>query len=309
MSKSKSRLDHVCQSITNNIIAAIAAGVGQWKTPWSAVLSGAPANVVTGHFYRGINVLSLALASKKLGYSTHFWAGFSQWKAAGCKVRSGERGTQVLYARPVEVKDENDEVVSTWWSIHYSHVFNLDQVEGWQASEAIVKAVAARADQPGPGLNDHRIEQVEHLVRCTGAEVRTAGKAYYNVGGDYIGMPPIEAFNRKDPEKGLTDYYSTLLHELTHWTGSSSRCNRQLGLRGTRDYAFEELVAELGSAFLCASHGVEQTPREDHAQYIAYWVKQLEEDNRAIIKAARLAQESAEFLMGLVDEAERKQAA
>ena len=274
MSKSKSRLDHVCQSITNNIIAAIAAGVGQWKTPWSAVLSGAPANVVTGHFYRGINVLSLALASKKLGYSTHFWAGFSQWKAAGCKVRSGERGTQVLYA-----------------------------------SEAIVKAVAARADQPGPGLNDHRIEQVEHLVRCTGAEVRTAGKAYYNVGGDYIGMPPIEAFNRKDPENGLTDYYSTLLHELTHWTGSSSRCNRQLGLRGTRDYAFEELVAELGSAFLCASHGVEQTPREDHAQYIAYWVKQLEEDNRAIIKAARLAQESAEFLMGLVDEAERKQAA
>ncbi len=309
MSKSKSKLDHVCQSITDTIIAAIAAGVGQWKTPWSEVLSGAPTNVVTGHFYRGINVLSLALASKTRGYSTHFWAGFNQWKKAGCRIRSGEHGTHVLYARPVEIKDENDEVVSTLWRIHHSHVFNLDQVEDWQASEAIASAVAARADQPGPGLDDHRVEQVEYLVRCTGAEVRTAGKAYYSVEGDYIGMPPMEAFSRKDPETGMNDYYSTLLHELTHWAGHASRCNRQLGLRGTRAYAFEELVAELGSAFLCASHGVEQTPREDHAQYIAYWVKQLEEDNRAIMRAARLAQESAEFLTGLVDEAERKQAA
>jgi antirestriction protein ArdC len=142
------------------------------------------------------------------------------------------------------------------------------------------------------------IEQAEAFVSATGASISHGGaRAFYRPATDSIQLPPREAFIGSLTSTPAEAYYSTLLHELTHWTGAETRCNRQLGKRfGDQAYAIEELVAELGAAFLCADLGITDEPRADHAQYLASWLSVLKADKKAIFTAASKASETAAFL-------------
>ena len=140
------------------------------------------------------------------------------------------------------------------------------------------------------------LERIQHADACfnvIGADVRHGGnRAYYTTSDDHIQMPPFQAFAEN------VSYYSTLAHEHTHWTAKSERCDRQLGKRfGDNAYAAEELIAELGAAFVCAHLGLSTEPREDHAQYINSWLKVLKADKRAIFTAASKAQQAADYLI------------
>jgi antirestriction protein ArdC len=169
-------------------------------------------------------------------------------------------------------------------------VFNAAQVEGW--------------DHPQPPARPSQVEldeQIEAFVRATKADIRFGfPNAFYRQSEDFIAMPAPMKFTGTPTSSPSEAYYAVLLHELTHWTGAPHRLDRTKGKRvGDLAYAFEELVAELGAAFLCSAFGIVNEPRPDHAAYIAHWLEFLGADNRAIFKAAGLAQEAVEYLRGL----------
>ena len=161
------------------------------------------------------------------------------------------------------------------------HVFNADQVDGF--SVPVLPVIG----------ESERIQEAEAFFRNTRARVIENGsRAYYDSKSDEIHMPPFQVFKRPDL------FYSTLAHETIHFTGHESRCNRQLGNRfGSEAYAAEELVAELGSAFLSAELNLETEPRFDHAPYVENWLRVLKSDKRAIFTAASKAQQAVQFLM------------
>jgi antirestriction protein ArdC len=168
-------------------------------------------------------------------------------------------------------------------------VFNLEQVDGWQP--------------PRPATPDPKrvLVEVERFVMATFADIRIGGdRAYYRPGTDHIQMPDRDRFTGTETIDATESYYATLLHELTHWTGHAARLDRDLSGRfGREGYAMEELVAELGAAFLCSDLGITNRPRPDHAAYIAHWLAVLKKDTRAIFTAASKANEARRFLTGL----------
>lgn len=173
--------------------------------------------------------------------------------------------------------------------LRYSSIFNADQVDGY-----------ADPDAEGfePPNAAETVAACDAYIAASGADVRlNGGRAYYNPGEDYIGLPSPELFRSTEGR------YSTAFHELTHWTGHPSRLDRQLSTRfGDASYAAEELIAELGACFLSAAQGIEPEPREDHAQYIAHWIRLLKSDSRAIFTAAARASDAVECLDGLAGE-------
>lgn len=225
-----------------------------------------------------INVLVLWAASAKHGYKTNLWATYQQWSELGAQVRKGAKSTTVVFWKFYGEEREADETAGEseeencfrCFARAYS-VFNADQVDDFVLPEV-------------PQLPDaERIDRAEQFFRHTGIKIiEEGGRACYNVVSDGIHMPPFALF------KKAHYFYSTLAHEATHASGHPTRCNRQLGNRfGSEMYAAEELVAELGSAFLSAELGLETEPRTDHAPYVANWLKILKNDRRAIFTASR----------------------
>ena len=281
----------VYQTVTDQIIAAIEAGAGQWQMPWHGVGNGLerPVNAATGNAYRGINVLALWASGASRGFTDGTWATFKQWKSRGASVRKGERGTVVAFYKQFDVEVERNGKTETERRMmaRASYVFNADQVDGWE-----------RPARPAAGSGADQIEAVDAFIRNTGATVRNAGnRAFYSPAHDVITMPPHDQFTGTETSTATESYYATLLHELVHWTGPESRCNREFGKRfGDSAYAMEELVAELGAAFLCADLGISLTPRPDHAAYIDGWLKALKSDKRAIFTAASQAAKATDFV-------------
>lgn len=282
----------VYQRITNSIIADLEKGVRPWLKPWNA---GHTAGRITrplrsnGQPYQGINVLMLWGASMEKGFAAPIWMTFKQAKELGAFVKKGEQGSLVVYASKL-TKMHTDEATGEESEREIPFlkgytVFNVEQIEGLPAH--FYGAPAPRIDPI------QRIAHAEEFFVGTGAVVRHGGdRAFYSPASDAVQMPPFESF--KDAES----YYATLGHECTHWTMHGSRLAREFGRKrfGDSAYAMEELVAELGSAFLCADLDLTPEPREDHASYIAHWLKALEGDNRAIFTAAGHAQRAADFL-------------
>lgn len=279
--------------VTTQIIAAIEAGAGKFQMPWHRSQSeGLPTNAATGNAYRGINIFNLWVGALAGGFSSSTWASYKQWQAKGAQVRKGEKGTQIVFFKPLEVSREQDgeTVKDTIPLIRLSTVFNAEQVDGYEEQTTPVQDLT------------ERLSAADAFVQATGADIRHGGgQAFYQPGGDYIAMPKREAFTGTDTSNATEAYYSTLLHELTHWTGHKSRLARlELKNRfGSEGYAFEELVAELGAAFACQSLGITTVPREDHAAYIQSWLKALKGDSKAVFKAAAEAQKALDFLQGL----------
>lgn len=281
--------------ITDTILVQLEQGNRPWRKPWNAEHA---AERITrplranGIPYRGINVLSLWMEAEARGYTAPIWITYKQALEFGAHVRKGERGSLVVYASKT-TRTSTDPATGneTERDIPFLKgytVFNVEQVEGLPAQ---YYATAHRTLDPV-----QRIAAAEAFFSATGATINHGGnRAYYNVGQDFVQMPPFEAF--RDAEA----YYATLAHETTHWTRHEARLNRDFGRRrwGDEGYAMEELVAELGAAFLSSDLGLTPEVRTDHADYIGSWINVLGEDKRAIFTASAHAQRAADFLNGL----------
>jgi len=282
------------QHITDQIIAAIERGVGEFRLPWHRSLGSImrPANVASQKAYRGVNILTLWATADEKGYSSGIWGTYRQWAEAGVQVRKGEKSAYIVFYKEFAVTsvDADSEEASTRLFARATPVFAAEQVESWTAPviETPAKPVTA-------------IEQADAFVTTSGASIAHGGdKAYYRPSTDSIQLPPREAFIGSPTSSPAEAYYSTLLHELTHWTSIETRCNRQLGKRfGDNAYAMEELIAELGAAFLCADLGITDEPRADHAQYLEHWLTVMKADKKAIFTAASKASAAVDYLASL----------
>lgn len=278
------------ETVTNQIIAALEAGTKPWSRPWGMVPGAELAKRSTGQDYRGINQLILSLVAGARGYQSPYWFTFKQAKDHGGNVRKGEKSTQIVFYKKLTVKDrdaKDDDATKQIPLLRGYRVFNADQCDGLpEKFHPAPVALVARHERNGPA---------ELALRSSGADIREGGAAaFYAPGPDYVQMPPLDAFD------DVGGYLTTLAHELTHWTGHKSRLDRFTGKGqrfGCKDYAFEELVAEMGAAFTCARLGVAGDHIESHAAYIGSWVKKLRDDKRAIFKAAALAQTASDLVL------------
>lgn len=284
--------------ITNRIIEDLENGVKSWTKPWSAANTEGRILLPkrhNGHSYQGINILSLWSSALDQGFTSATWMTYKQAKELGGNVIKGEKGSLVVYANTLSRTEENDQGEEIELQIPYMKgysVFNVEQIEGLPETYY---------DKPEPVDSPvQRIDHADKFFSASGALIHNGGdRAYYAIGPDHIKLPFIEAF--RDAES----YYATLAHEITHWTRHPDRLDRSFGRKswGDAGYAQEELVAELGAAFLCADLGLALEDRQDHSAYIASWLKVLKDDNRAIFRAAAHAQRAVNYLHGLQHEA------
>ena len=264
------------QEITDQIIAMMETSGADWVKPF-AMLATSPMNPITGKKYRGLNAFWLGLMG------IQYCAGYGQWKTIGAQVVKGGKGIGITKPMPIKDKDTGDIKMMLFGA---ATVFAASQVDGW------TPPVVVGADET------EVLAEVDAYVSSTGARVTQADAAFYVPSQDHIGMPPRGAFNATDTSSATETYYSTLLHELVHWTGHKSRCNR-LDDKSKRGYAFEELVAEIGSVMLSVQLGVSPVVREDHAKYLSNWLQALKDDKSYIVDAAKLAQKAIDHLDGL----------
>jgi antirestriction protein ArdC len=289
---SRERFD-VHRTITEKVVDAIERGAGDFVMPWhrSGHDVGRPTNAWTGQKYRGVNVVALWAEAVSCGYRSAQWASFRQWQKLGATVRKGEHGTVIVFYKSLEGEMEADELERRGRRLaaRASRVFCANQVVGWQAPEARAVPVV------------ERLTEVGAVIEGTKASIIEVGdRAYYDPVADEVRLPDRERFVGSPTSTATESFYATLLHELTHWSGAAHRLNRTFGSRfGDNEYAFEELVAELGAAFLCSDLGIANDPRPDHAAYLAHWLTVLKSDRRALFSAARLATTAAEYITGL----------
>jgi antirestriction protein ArdC len=285
----------VYETVTAQIVAKLEQGVRPWFQPWNAeqaegrITRPLRAN---GTPYRGINVLMLWGSATERGYGNPTWMTFKQALELGGNVRKGEKGSLVVYANTItrteadpNTGEETDRDIPF---LKGYTVFNVEQVENLPPRFHAPATPAAETVE--------RIGHAETFFAHTGVRIGHGGnRAFYSPAEDRIQMPPFEAF--AEPEA----YYATLAHEATHWTKGPARLDRDFGRKrwGDEGYAMEELVAELGAAFLCADLSLSPAPREEHAAYLANWLKVLKGDKRAIFSAAAHAQRAADYLHGL----------
>ena len=279
------------QEVTDKIVASLEAGVVPWVKPWkcNARNGGMPYNAISGKPYRGINTFLLCAPQ----YASTAWMTYKQATDIGANVRKGEHGSMIVFYKPFAVKDKNAKPDADGNTkermiplLRSFTVFNLEQIEN----------LPIKMQWTG----DERTEIERHAVAesyMSKATIVHGGDcACFVPSHDLIRLPQPTQFN------SMADYYGTALHELTHWSGHAPRLNREYGKRfGDQQYAREELVAEMGSAFLCASCGIES--KLQHAEYIGNWIQVLKNDKRAVLIAASAAQKAADFVTGYVLEA------
>jgi antirestriction protein ArdC len=280
------------QEVTDQIIAELEQGRVPWVQPWGGAKAGLglPSNAATGRRYSGVNILILWGAVIERCFETQHWLTFRQALDLGGNVRKGERGTTVCYADRFIPKSEIERTAKEGGEpeaipfLKRFTVFNVAQCEGLPEHLGSL---------PEPMPEREIIPHAEALVAATGADFRIGGtRAFYVPSQDFIQVPPQQTFFEQ------INYYRTCFHELSHWSGAAHRLARDLlGARGSKTYAREELVAEIASAFICASLDIIPTVR--HADYLASWLDVLREDNRAIFRAASHASKAADYILTL----------
>jgi len=293
------------EQITNQIIELLEqVDPSDYRAPFAKLADqGLPLNAATNANYSGINIPALWIAQMVKGFSSCHWATFRQWKALGANVKKGEKGTQIVFYKQINAKrtddNGNEEQVNIPILKTYT-AFNVDQVEGFELPSEDKSDVVDLVK---------RNALIDQYVLNTQAEISTGPFAAYFPVSDRISMPDTSAFNDTKYCSASDTFYSTLFHELTHWTGSKNRLDRDgITKNDTKArYAFEELIAELGAAFQCAKFGICQDGREDHAIYIQNWLTALKSDKQFVFKAAAAASKAAEFMDQL--QADKEQAA
>ena len=278
-------MSQVYQIITHRIVSLLEQGTIPWNRPWSGGPSNElPANLKTKHVYRGINVFLLSA----MGYSSRYWLSFKQAKAMGGHIRKGEHGTPVIFWKKLQVEDRETGEPKEVPMLRYYSVFNLDQIDGIEAPDApeipereftpITRAQQIMDNMPNP-------PRIEHIQP----------RAFYRSDQDLVNLPRPELF------KSDEYYYGTAFHELTHSTGHEKRLGRRPSdvprFFGDREYSQEELVAEMGAAFLCAEAGIGQVLIEDQASYIDNWISVLKGTPKMAIKSGSSAQAAADYIL------------
>ncbi|MET4859797.1 ArdC family protein [Morganella morganii] len=280
-SKRKAKPD-MYQTVTDNIIRALEAGVKPWVCPWTGngAASGLPANFSTGTAYSGINIMLLWSSAAEQGYTDPRWLTYKQAAEQGGQVRKGEHGTTIIYYKMLEKENEAGETEHIPMLKTFT-VFNVQQIDNLAVEYAAL-----------PATSFDSIAKAEALTARSGAKITEKGiQAFYRPSTDEIYLPERYRFNN------AADFYATQLHELVHWTGAKPRLNRDKGGKyGSDKYAFEELIAELGCAFLMADLGI--TGDVQHESYISSWLKALNDDKRFIFKAASAASKAHRYLTG-----------
>ncbi|CAG0980792.1 DNA primase TraC [Burkholderiales bacterium] len=272
--------------VTARIVTALERGIAPWVRPWSTGVDTFPINACTRRRYRGINVVLLAMEAQAQGYALNRWLTYRQAAALGGQVRQGERGTHVVFWKLREISApadvDNDDNLRVVPLLRSFTVFNTAQIDGLPTG--MTESLSRRPAWSGN-------EAAEELINAAEADIRHGGsKAFYSPGGDYVQVPPRTTF------VNAAGYFATTLHELVHWTGHASRLDRQLSSRFRDEaYAAEELIAEMGSAFLCAHCRVDG--QLQHVSYIGNWLRVLRNDKRAIFVASAKAQSAADFLL------------
>jgi antirestriction protein ArdC len=292
-------VNDIYQTITDKIITELEAGTAPWVRPWSGEADPFPRNALSQRPYRGINNVLLGMEAHCRGYTSNQWLTFRQAHQLGAHVRKGERASTIIYyeARMVEKEDadtvaDGDEAEKRFMPLlKIFSVFNLDQVDDLPATHLTVT----------PDSDWDAEITAEQIIERSGAEIRNRGfKAFYSPTNDLIYLPNKGSF------ADAASYYGTALHELCHWTGSTTRLGRKLGRRfGESAYAMEELIAELGAAFLSAHCRLDG--HLQHSSYVSSWLEVLQRDKRAVFVAAAQAQKAADYLLeraGLINPAE-----
>lgn len=271
----------IYEEVTQSIIEQLEKGAIPWVKPWRAD-SSADKNVISQKPYQGINRLILGMTSMVKGYDVPAWASFKQWESLGAYVKKGEKGTRIVFYSPVSKENKQTGETESYSVLKSYVVFNASQVEGLTITNVEPEEKPFTANQ----LAEERIIKTGALIS------HGSDAAFYMPSQDRIQLPHKSAFDAE------CHYYATAFHELVHWTGHESRCKRDLkGKYGNPAYAFEELVAEMGAAFLCQDYGIQGELR--HAGYIQSWLKALKDDSKAIFKASALAQKAADYINGL----------
>jgi antirestriction protein ArdC len=265
--------------ITDEIVAAIEAGAGDWRMPWhhdgAAVTR--PQNVSSGRRYRGVNVLALWIAAEARSFASGLWGTYRQWQGVGAQVRKAERGTTVVLWKQAtsRVDDESDDGDAGHGRIFARAftVFNIAQVDGY----------APESD---------RIDHADAFVAALQIPITVgAYDAHYRIDLDHIFMPPFAAF------RDAAAHIGTLIHECAHATGAKHRLDRNFAERfNSEARAIEEACAELTASYILADLGIAHHPRPDHAAYVASWLRVLKDDPRAIFTAASKAQQAADWM-------------
>lgn len=291
----------VHQEITDRIVAAI-EDAGEFRLPWIRARGGSfarPVNVASKKPYNGVNILSLWVAAQASGFPSNVWGTYRQWQQAGSQVRKGEKASLIVFYKTLETETTNEETGEAECGerlmARASWVFNAAQVDGF---------VSPTENLPDAPAFDP-IARAEAFAAATGAVIEEQGdKACYIPALDKIMMPERRRFTGTDTSSPVEAFYSTLCHELTHWVGGKARLDRDLtGRFGSESYAMEELIAELGAAFLCGDLGITAEPRADHACYIKNWLAVLKGDKRAVFTAASKASQAANWLLAREGEA------
>jgi len=299
MSSAKAHLTQIEREITEAILLAIKVKPGSWQCPWHSPRNknAVPVNIASSNNYNGINRVRLWAESFQKSYPQSVWGTKRQWEDRGCWVRVGERSTFLL--RPVFANEEEVDQESTEFDLDAEvdqksflyavpfEVFNIEQVKG-------------NTGYTKPALKDLALclDHVDHYIAMTNADFRNGAEPmYFAPPRDFIQMPSRDKFGPTDFSSATETYQSTRLHELAHWSGASFRLDRPFGDHfGDDRYAFEELVAELASAFLCAELEIGNPPRQDHAQYLQSWLRQLKSERRLFMKAASKASQAVKYL-------------
>lgn len=278
---SKTKTD-IYQTVTDNIISALEAGVKPWSCPWQRVpgKSGLPSNYATGTAYSGMNIMLLWGSASEQGFNDSRWMTYKQAQAEGGQVRKGEHGTTAIFYATLEKESEDGEIVQIPMLKTFT-VFNVQQIDGLPLTTETIS----------PDATFDPLPEAENLIRKSGANIIEKGQnAFFQPSTDQVWLPEHHLFS------DAANFYATGLHELVHWSGGKKRLNREMkGKFGSADYAEEELVAELGSAFLMADLGI--VGEVQHESYIASWLQALKNDKRYVFKAVSAASKAHSYLM------------
>lgn len=286
--KSTKQASDKFQIVTDRLIALIEQGVKPWIKPWHSIGYG---NLISGHQYRGINPLICAIDALTHDYQSPYFLGFSQASEMGWSIKKGSKSTWLRWGGVASKETEAEDGLKLkefFQCVKWLQVFNADCLDDSRSDRKLADHLQAL-----PAVNTAlRSVSAESFIAAQNATTKFVGNvACYDPHRDAIAMPCYESFT------GTEGYYATLIHELTHWTGHSSRCDRDLsGKFGTQKYAAEELIAELGAAFVCNELRI-NCAIEHHASYLDSWLQVLKADNKAFFKAANSAQKAATFLM------------
>ena len=270
----------VYDQITDRIIAMLEKGTVPWQKPWS-VTTGLPRNLISKKSYRGINTLLL----HSMSYESPFWLTFHQAQQLGGMVRKGERACPVVFGKRVKEQDEQTGEETGYTVLRLYNVFNLSQIDGLKNIPATVETPAT-VSTPAEDIIAFMPKRPEIKYGMT--------KAYYSPSVDIIAMPDRARFDSE------AQFFSTIYHEMIHATGAKSRLNRPTLTEsagfGSDPYCKEELIAEMGAAFLCGHAGIENTI-QNSAAYLQNWLEQLQNDKKLIVQAAAQAQKAADFIL------------